>query len=65
VQGIGLGLVISKQIVTQFDGIIDFISDGTNQGATFFYTFKTDMVTEIDLSSFESELIIASSSKTS
>jgi hypothetical protein len=52
--------VISKQIVNQFDGNIDFLSDGSNQGATFFYTFKTDVVTEIDLNSFESELMIAS-----
>jgi K+-sensing histidine kinase KdpD len=35
--GIGLGLVISKLIVSKFDGIIDFVSK-YKEGSTFFYT---------------------------
>ena len=38
--GIGLGLVISKLIVTKFNGIIDFFSKH-KKGSTFFYTFET------------------------
>ena len=38
-KGIGLGLVISEQIVTQFDGKIYFKSE-PNKGSTFTYTMK-------------------------
>ena len=38
--GIGLGLVISKLIVTKFNGYIDFVSK-YKRGSTFFYTFET------------------------
>ena len=38
--GIGLGLVISKLIVTKFNGYIDFVSK-YKKGSTFFYTFET------------------------
>ena len=38
--GIGLGLVISKMIVTKFNGYIDFVSK-YKKGSTFFYTFET------------------------
>ena len=38
--GIGLGLVISKLIVTKFNGYIDFVSKH-KKGSTFFYTFET------------------------
>ena len=37
--GIGLGLVISKMIVSKFNGFIDFISE-YEKGSTFFYTFE-------------------------
>lgn len=37
--GIGLGLVISKLIVTKFGGYIDFVSKH-KKGSTFFYTFE-------------------------
>ena len=37
-EGIGLGLVISKQIVKRFNGQINFISK-YKEGTTFFYTF--------------------------
>jgi signal transduction histidine kinase len=40
VQGVGLGLVISKLIVNKFDGNIDFISK-YKKGSTFFFTFST------------------------
>ena len=36
--GIGLGLVISKMIVIKFNGFIDFISK-YGKGSTFFFTF--------------------------
>ena len=36
--GIGLGLVISKMIVIKFNGSIDFISK-YGKGSTFFFTF--------------------------
>ena len=39
--GIGLGLVISKMIVTQFEGTIDFISK-YGEGSTFYFTFKLE-----------------------
>ena len=38
--GIGLGLVISKLIVTKYNGYIDFVSKH-KKGSTFFYTFET------------------------
>ena len=38
--GIGLGLVISKLIVTKFGGYIDFVSKH-KKGSTFYYTFET------------------------
>jgi CheY-like chemotaxis protein len=53
VEGIGLGLVISKKIVKCFDGCIDFISEG--EGTTFFYTFKTEDISEIDRNNYISE----------
>ena len=37
-QGIGLGLVISKMIVSKFNGKIDFISK-YKKGSTFFFSF--------------------------
>jgi two-component system sensor histidine kinase/response regulator len=39
--GIGLGLVISKMIVSQFDGTIDFISK-YEKGSSFYFTFKLE-----------------------
>ena len=41
--GIGLGLVISKLIVSQFNGKIDFISK-YEFGSTFFYDFEIQKV---------------------
>ena len=38
--GIGLGLVMSKMIVTKFNGYIDFVSEH-KKGSSFFYTFET------------------------
>ena len=38
-KGIGLGLVISEQIVNKFDGKISFESV-PGEGSTFTYTFK-------------------------
>ena len=38
VKGVGLGLVISKMIVTHFGGHIDFMSK-YREGSTFFFTF--------------------------
>ena len=37
-KGIGLGLVISRLIVSKFNGYMDFVSKYT-EGSTFFYTF--------------------------
>ena len=41
INGIGLGLAISKLIVQKFGGSIDFVSE-YKQGSTFFYTFKLE-----------------------
>ena len=41
--GIGLGLMISKMIVSNFDGIIDFVSE-FNKGSVFFFTFSTQQI---------------------
>ena len=37
--GIGLGLVLSKMIVSKFNGIIDFFSE-FGKGTTFYFTFE-------------------------
>ena len=39
--GIGLGLMISKMIVSNFDGIIDFASE-FDKGSVFFFTFSIE-----------------------
>jgi signal transduction histidine kinase len=39
--GIGLGLVISKMIVSKFNGFIDFVSK-YKKGSTFFYTIEVE-----------------------
>ena len=39
VNGIGLGLVISRLIVAKFDGYIDFIST-FKKGSSFYFTFE-------------------------
>jgi signal transduction histidine kinase len=39
--GIGLGLVISEQIVKEFDGEI-FFESVPQQGSTFTFTFKVE-----------------------
>lgn len=41
IQGIGLGLVISKMIVERFGGYIDFISR-YKHGSSFFFTFQVE-----------------------
>ena len=51
-QGIGLGLVISKQIVGKFGGEIRFFSK-YRQGTTFFFTFCLAKVDEEDLQQME------------
>ena len=38
-EGIGLGLLICKMIVSKFNGSIDFISTYI-KGSTFFYSFQ-------------------------
>jgi len=43
--GIGLGLVISKQIVEQFNGIINYYSK-YKKGTTFFFTFEIHEITQ-------------------
>ena len=40
-QGIGLGLVIADQIVSQFNGTINFKSQ-LGVGSTFTFTFKLE-----------------------
>ena len=45
--GIGLGLVISEMIVTEFEGIIDFDSV-PDEGSTFIFTFKLTDAQPID-----------------
>jgi len=46
-QGIGLGLFICKQIVTQFDGDI-FVKSQVNKGTRFTYTFLLDEPVQIN-----------------
>jgi signal transduction histidine kinase len=50
VSGIGLGLMISKQIVEKYDGKISFTSE-EDQGSTFMFTFKLND----PIKSFENE----------
>ena len=40
-EGIGLGLCISRMIVSKFDGVIDFRSK-YKKGSTFWFTFKLE-----------------------
>ena len=42
-KGIGLGLVISRLIVSKFNGYMDFVSKFT-EGSTFFYTIQLEDV---------------------
>jgi len=51
--GIGLGLVISKNIVTKFEGQIDFDSI-PEEGSTFTFTFKLGHFNHADQSHEES-----------
>ena len=46
--GIGLGLVISKMIVANFNGTIDFISK-YRKGSTFYFTFEIDTITHAEI----------------
>ena len=46
-RGIGLGLVISKKIVEQFDGEIDFISK-YGEGSTFGYKIRIELSHQFD-----------------
>ena len=48
VNGIGLGLMISKMIVENFDGVIDFASE-FEKGSVFFFTFSTEKIESNDL----------------
>ena len=45
--GIGLGLMISKMIVSSFDGILDFASE-YKKGSIFFFTFTTEKIYDQD-----------------
>ena len=47
VNGIGLGLVISKMIVEKFDGKIGFLSE-YGYGSTFFFTVDLESTEIID-----------------
>ena len=42
-KGLGLGLVISKMIVAEFEGSIDLISK-YEKGTCFYFTFKLDQI---------------------
>ena len=48
--GIGLGLMISKMIVENFDGLIDFASE-YRKGSVFFFTFSTEKIIDKELTS--------------
>ena len=48
-EGIGLGLMISKMIVENFSGIINFISE-YKKGSIFYYTFQVNEFTKEELS---------------
>ena len=50
--GIGLGLVICKLIVSKFNGHINFISK-YGKGTTFYFTFQVERTTQSDIDSFE------------
>ena len=50
--GIGLGLVICKQIVEKFNGVINYYSK-YNRGTTFFFTFELNEVTLEDRQNFQ------------
>ena len=39
-EGIGMGLMICKQLVELNQGVIELTSEGVNKGATVFFTFK-------------------------
>ena len=52
VGGIGLGLVISKQIVEKFQGIIKYYSK-YKRGTTFFFTFQLSQITDADIEALE------------
>ena len=47
VDGIGLGLVISKMIVNKFNGEINFMSK-YKKGSTFFFTFEHESFSSDD-----------------
>ena len=51
IQGIGLGLVISKLIVEKFNGKIDFISK-YKKGTTFFFSIQLESVDQLEISTF-------------
>jgi len=51
IQGIGLGLVISKLIVEKFNGKIDFISK-YKKGTTFFFSIQLEPVDQLEISTF-------------
>ena len=46
--GIGLGLVISKLIVSKFNGFIDLFSK-FGKGTTFYFTFEIYKITKLEL----------------
>ena len=51
-KGIGLGLLIAKQIVHQFDGKISFESQ-VGRGTTFEFTFKLSKEEDMIQGNFE------------
>ena len=55
-QGVGLGLVISKKIVNQFNGEIRFDSE-INVGSNFTYTFMLSPEDNVESSLEEQEVI--------
>ena len=46
--GIGLGLVISKLIVSKFNGVIDLFSK-FGKGTTFYFTFEIYKLTKSEI----------------
>ena len=61
-QGIGLGLVISKLIVEKFGGKLKFSSE-FGKGSTFYYTFPILDIDEEDLREHERKLGIEENAK--
>ena len=51
--GIGLGLVICKQIVLQNHGELEVVSPGLNKGSTFMFSMRMDQATPEQISEMQ------------